>query len=98
MEVNMKDAQATLQKTITWTKKFGEGRQEWEKACIECGLPPQKLKTLVKTKFAFKIIMFKETLEFKQIIITYYERQKTIVLQQIVPKAQVWVVAKVLLP
>jgi len=40
MEVNVKNAQATLQKTITWTKKFGEGRQEWEKAYIECGLPP----------------------------------------------------------
>jgi hypothetical protein len=26
MEVNVKDAQTTLQKTITWTKKFGEGR------------------------------------------------------------------------
>jgi hypothetical protein len=94
MEVNVKDAQATLQKTITWTKKFSEGRQEWEKACIECGLPPQKLKTLVKTKFASKVIMFKETLEFKQTIIIYCERQKIIALQQRVPKAQMWLLQK----
>jgi hypothetical protein len=41
--------------------------------------------------------MFEETLEFKQIIITYYERQKTIALQQRVPKAQMWAIAKVTL-
>ncbi len=91
----MKDAQATLQKTITWTKKFGEGKQEWKKACIKCGLPFQKFKTLIKTKFASKVIMFDKTLEFKQIIITYYERKNIVVLQQKVPKAQVWAIAKV---
>jgi hypothetical protein len=31
--VSLKDAQSTLQKTITWTKKLGKGRQEWEVAC-----------------------------------------------------------------
>jgi hypothetical protein len=40
MHVNVKDAQAALQKIIIWTKKSGKGSQEWEKACIECGLPP----------------------------------------------------------
>jgi hypothetical protein len=45
-------------------------------------LPPWKLKTLVKTRFAFKVIMFEKTLESKQAIITCYERQKTIALQQ----------------
>jgi hypothetical protein len=28
MQVNVKDAQATLQKSITWTKKSSKGRQE----------------------------------------------------------------------
>jgi hypothetical protein len=28
--VNVKEAQNGLQKTITWTKKYGKGRQEWE--------------------------------------------------------------------
>jgi hypothetical protein len=32
-EVNLKDAQVAFQKTITWTKKFGKGKLEWEKAC-----------------------------------------------------------------
>ncbi len=41
MQVNVKDAQTTLQKTITWTKKFSRSRQEWKKACIECGLSLQ---------------------------------------------------------
>ncbi len=30
-------------------KKMWKGRQEWEKACANLGLPPQKLNTLVKT-------------------------------------------------
>jgi hypothetical protein len=37
---------------------------------IECGMPPQKLKTLAKTKISSKVIMCEETLEFKQTIIT----------------------------
>jgi len=61
MQVDVKDAQAILQKTITRTKKSSKGRQEWEKVCIECGLLFRKLKTLVKTRFLFKVIMFEKT-------------------------------------
>jgi hypothetical protein len=60
--------------------KFGKCRQEWEKACIECGLLLQKLKTPIKTRFASKVIVFEETLEFKEAIITCYKRQKIIAL------------------
>jgi hypothetical protein len=42
-----------LQKCITWLKKFGEGHQEWSRACIEVGLKPKKLNTLVKTKLVW---------------------------------------------
>jgi len=38
-EVLLKDVQATLQKTITWTKKSSKGHQEWEKDYVEVGLP-----------------------------------------------------------
>jgi len=41
-------------------------------------LPPWKHKTFIKTKSSLKVIMFEETLEFKQAIITSYERKKTI--------------------
>ncbi len=37
-EVNLKDAQAAFQKTITQTKKSGKGTLEWEKACHEGGM------------------------------------------------------------
>jgi hypothetical protein len=47
-----------------------------EKACIKRGMPPWKLKTFVKTRFASKIIMFEKTLELKQAIITCYGREK----------------------
>ncbi len=39
LQVNVKDAQSILQKTITWTNKYGKKKQEWEKTCIECGMP-----------------------------------------------------------
>jgi hypothetical protein len=61
---------------------------------IECGMPPQKLKTLAKTKFASKVIMCEETLEFKQAIITCYGKQKIVTLQQKVLKAQMWAIVE----
>jgi hypothetical protein len=65
---------------------------------IECGMPPQKLKTLAKTKFASKVIMCEETLEFKQAIITCYGKQNTVTLQQKVLKAQMWAIVEVTTP
>ncbi len=93
-QVSVKAAQGNLQKTITWTKKSGKGRQEWERACVEKGLQPQKLKTLMKIRFANKVIMFEEVLEFKEAILLCYGQQKTITLQQRVPKAKVWQLQK----
>jgi hypothetical protein len=57
-KVSVKKAQGTLQKTIMWTKKSGKGRQEWVKACVEVGLPIQRLRTPVKTHFASRIVLF----------------------------------------
>jgi hypothetical protein len=68
-------------KKITWTKQFGKGRQEWEKACVESGLLPHKLKTPIKTRFASNIIMFEECIEVKKTIIICYDRKKTMTLQ-----------------
>jgi hypothetical protein len=67
-------------------RNMGKRIKEWENACIECGMPPWKLKNLIKIIFASKFIMFEETLEFKQAIIICYGRQKTIILQQKLPK------------
>lgn len=63
-EVSLKDAQAALQKTITWTKKSTKGKHEWDAACIEAGLPIRRLKTPVKTRFASKVVLFQETLRY----------------------------------
>jgi hypothetical protein len=49
-------------------KKSAKGRHEWENACDKKGLWPWKLKALVKTRFAIKVIMFEEILEFKDAI------------------------------
>ncbi len=74
-EVSIKDVQFSLQKIITWTQKSGKGLQEWVKTCKDVVLWPQKLKTLVKTKFASKVILFKQCLEFKDTINLYYSQQ-----------------------
>ncbi len=47
---SIKSVQVDLQKCITWPKKFGKGRQEWNKVCVETNIHPKKLNTLVKTK------------------------------------------------
>ncbi len=41
--VNVKEAQNGLQKTITWTKKSEKGRQEWEQAYSKSGMRHRKL-------------------------------------------------------
>jgi hypothetical protein len=46
----IKIAQKDLQKCITWPKQSKEGGQQWTKTCVEFGLAPRKLNTLVKTK------------------------------------------------
>jgi hypothetical protein len=55
-------------------KKFKKRRQEWEKICVESGLLPHKLKTLIKTRFARTIIMFEKCIEFEKTIIICYGR------------------------
>jgi hypothetical protein len=41
---------------------------------VNVGVPPCKLKTLVKNCFAYKIILFQETFEFKNVIAFCYGR------------------------
>jgi len=74
----VKDSQTALQKTITWTKNLRKGRHEWERACMDSGLWPRKLKTPIKTRFTSKVIMFEKTLEFKVAILLSYDKQKNI--------------------
>ncbi len=61
-QVNLKATQNNLQKANTWTKKSRKGRKESERACVERGLSSRKLKTLVKTRFVNKVIMFEDVL------------------------------------
>jgi hypothetical protein len=48
----------------------------------------------VKTRFANKVIMFKETFQFENAIILYYGKQNSIDFQWKIPKAQVWVIVE----
>ncbi len=40
--VYVMSTKAKLQKCITWPKKFGKGRQKWNKACVETNIRPRK--------------------------------------------------------
>ncbi len=46
----IKFAQIDLQKCIIWPKKYGEGKREWNKACLEIAIRPKKLNTPIKTR------------------------------------------------
>jgi len=71
------------------------GQQEWHKTCSIWGLPPRKLKTLVKTRFASIVIVFQEILEFKHVIAFCYGRQQSLTFQGHVPSPQVWAITQV---
>ena len=56
--VSNKEVQTNLHKTITWTKKYGKGRAEWDEVRVEMGLASRKLKTPMKIRFANKVVFF----------------------------------------
>ncbi len=66
-----KNLKLICKKTITWTKKSRKGKHEWEKACIESKKTTLEIETHVKTRFVSKVIMFEETLKFKQVMLCY---------------------------
>jgi len=66
--VSLKVIQTSLQKNITWTKKSGKGKQECKYVCIIVRLLIRLFKTLMKTCFASKIILFQKILEYQNAI------------------------------
>ena len=66
---------------------------EWNKACMDSSLRPRKLNTPVKTRFASKVLMFQQALQFRATISLCYSRQ-TMALQNRVPLGQTWAVVE----
>jgi hypothetical protein len=48
--VSIKPTQLNLYKHTTWAKRFGEGKDEWNKACSNSKLHLRKSNILVKTR------------------------------------------------
>ncbi len=48
--VSIKSAQAHLQKCIIWPKKFGKGKQELNKVCLETSIRLRQMYIQMKTK------------------------------------------------
>jgi hypothetical protein len=67
-----------LLKTIIWTKKSGNGWQEWHKACELAKVLSKKVKTIVNTRFALKVVLFQKTIEFKHVIALCYRSQQSL--------------------
>jgi hypothetical protein len=93
--ISITEAQFILSKNITWTKKGVKGRYVWCKTCFHNGVPPRKFKTLIKTRFASKVIWFQKTLEFKYTIALCYGQQQSLAFQSHVLSPQVWAIAQV---
>jgi hypothetical protein len=73
---------------IAWTKKKKNGNHECKHSCVELnGLQHWKLKTLVNTRFASKMITFEKALNFKKAILLCYGLSSTMFLQQNIPKS-----------
>jgi hypothetical protein len=53
-------------------EELGKGRQDWEFTHKEIGLRPWKLNKLIKIRFASKVVIFQETLEYFLDIKLYY--------------------------
>lgn len=85
-----------LHETVVWTKKSGNGWQEWQRPCEDARMPPCKFNTPPNIFFASKVILFQDIHKFKHVIVFYYGRQQSLALQGYVPSPQVWVVAKVI--
>jgi hypothetical protein len=94
--VNAKKVQSGLQKTITCTKKYGKRRREWEQACSKNEMQHQKLKALVKTRFANKFIMFEKILQFKNAITLVMVGKILLFSDKENLKPQVWAIVEVM--
>jgi hypothetical protein len=66
--VFIKYACVCLQKYITWLKKSGKGRREWNKAFVKTRIQPIKLNILMKTKYTFDCQYYVNYLQFLNLI------------------------------
>jgi len=53
--VSINNAQFDFQKCITWSKKSRKGKQQWNKVCMDVGIQPKKLNTLIKTRLVLNV-------------------------------------------
>jgi hypothetical protein len=65
-------------------------------ACHEVGIQHKKIKTLVKTRFASKVTLFQETLEYVNAINICYTQQSS-TLQVRVPNGLTWAIARTII-
>jgi hypothetical protein len=77
-------------KPLPIQKSPRKGRKNGSRLVFKSEMRHQKLKTLMKTIFTNKVIMFEKTFEFNNAIIFYYGKWNFVILQQRIFKAKVW--------
>lgn len=92
-DVSIDATAATLKKAISLTTRSENRRHEWWKACVDVGLPPRKLRTPIKGRFAAKVILFQEALEYQHAFSLCLPHQINDLLLE-VPSLETWAVAK----
>ena len=96
--LSIEQTRIKLQKCITWTKKSQKGCNSLREAQEFCHLPPQKLLTPVKTRFAYLIYAFRRLVS-NQATINYVYGQKEGMspeLRKRLPSKEDWEVARYL--
>nr|XP_024402695.1 uncharacterized protein LOC112295398 isoform X2 [Physcomitrium patens] len=84
---------STLKETISWTTRSAKTRHQWMKACFDVGLQPRKLRAPMMGRFASKVILCQEALDYQHALSLYYGSQSNDMYIE-VPSVETWAVAK----
>ncbi len=66
--INVTNTRKVMQSCVTWTKKSGKGKMQWEQSCIQARLRPRTIPTPVKTRWASYLHMFSRLLEYREAV------------------------------
>jgi hypothetical protein len=67
-KVSVANTRKVMQATVTWTKKSGKGKIQWEQSCIKARLRPRTIPTPVKTRWASYVHMFSRLYDYKEAV------------------------------
>nr|XP_024359895.1 uncharacterized protein LOC112274515 isoform X1 [Physcomitrium patens] len=91
--VSIEAAISSLRRSISSTSRSAKRRLEWMKACADVGLRPRKLRAPVKGRFASKVILCQEALDYQPVLQLCSASQSDGMFFD-VPSVETWAIAK----